>query len=153
MEIKRDVRFFFLKTKSKLAGKIVPNGGGRCLSTKQKSPVVTLKNFQKCAKIEGTFSHARALFSCGLNEAFCSNSEQINVVMAVATRRQTSKLWLVKWNLMLNEPIRSKITTNRDLFVHVCPCFVSPNRIFRWHLIGSFDCQLLLWLATDIIGT
>ena len=81
---------FFLKTKGKLVGKIVPNGVCLCLSTKQKSPVETLKNFQNVQKSRGR--SRTALFSCGLNGTFSSNSKQINVVMAVAKRRQTSKL-------------------------------------------------------------
>ena len=81
---------FFLKTKGKLAGKIVPNGVCLCLSPKQTSPVVTLKNFQNVQKSRGR--SRTALFSCSLNEAFSTNSKQINVVMAVAKRRQTSKL-------------------------------------------------------------
>ena len=108
---------FFLKTKGKLAGKIVPNGFCLCLSPKQTSPVVTLKNFQNLQKSRGL--SRTALFSCGLNEAFSSNSrsKQTNVVMAVAKRRQTSKLWLMKW---------------------ICPCFASPTRIF---LIVSSCCD------------
>ena len=83
---------FFLKTKGKLAGKIVPNGVCLCLSPKQTSPVVTLKNFQNVQKSRGR--SRTALFSCGLNEAFSSNSrsKQTNVVMAVAKRRQTSNI-------------------------------------------------------------
>ena len=136
---------FFLKTKGKLAGKIVPNGVCLCLSPKQTSPVVTLKNFQNLQKSRGL--SRTALFSCGLNEAFSSNSrsKQTNVVMAVAKRRQTSNIWLVKWNLKLNGSIRSKITTNRDFFAHVCPCFASPTRIFFdiWlvHLTVSSCCD------------
>ena len=48
---------FFLKTKGKLVGKIVPNGVCLCLSAKQKSPVETLKNFQNVQKSMGAFSH------------------------------------------------------------------------------------------------
>ena len=122
MEFKRDVGFF-LENEGRTSGK---NSSERCLS-----PVETLKNFQNLQKSRGL--SRTALFSCGLNEAFSSNSrwKQINFVMAVAERRQTSKLWLVKWNLMLNKPIRSKITRNHDLFAHVCR--VSRRlHVFSW---------------------
>ena len=120
MEIKRDVGVF-LKTKCNLAGKIVPNDVCLCLSTKQKSPVVTLKNFQKCAKIEGTFSHG--VLQLWLKWGFFFQLEA-NKCCYGCCHAQANK------QVMLNEPIRSKITTNRDLFAHVCPCFTSPTCIF-----------------------
>ena len=60
---------FFLKTKGKLAGKIVPNGVCLCLSTKQKSPVETLKNFQNVQKSRGL--SRTALFSFQLEANRC----------------------------------------------------------------------------------
>ena len=90
MEIKRDVGFF-LEYEGQTGGKNSSVFVFVCL-LKQKSPVVTLKNFQNLQKSRGL--SRKALFSCGLNEAFSFNSrsKQINVVMAVAERRQTKKL-------------------------------------------------------------
>ena len=100
---------FFLENEGRTSGKNSSERCCLCLSPKQTSPVVTLKNFQNLQKSRGL--SRTALFNCGLNEAFSSNSrsKQTNAVMAVAKRRQTSKLWLMKW---------------------ICPCFASPTRIF-----------------------